>query len=86
MSPLVCVLLSSEPSARTYRVQRQLPEPSERKVAMSPAAVWMFCPVGRMRLVALCVRVNAPSNTTSRSMPAMTESKAVIATTPVMWT
>ena len=47
-------------------------------IATSPAAVAMFALPGRIRLVALCVSVNAPTNSRSRLVPAAIASKAVI--------
>ena len=60
----------------------QLPDPSEIKRPVSPAAVVMFAAPGRIRLVALCVRIKAPEKVTYLVMPAEIVPRPVIVVTP----
>ena len=46
-----------------------MPLPRCSAIGVSPAAVTMFTPPGRIRLVPLCVSVNAPEKVTNFRMP-----------------
>src|SRR5262245_58728715 len=54
--------------APMYDQHRQLPLLSDTNVAVSPAAVVMLAPPGRISVVALCVSVSAPLKRTTRSL------------------
>jgi len=71
-------------AAGQYETQRQLPEPSEMTMAVSLAAVVIFAAPGRIRLVALWVRVKAPANLRIFHTPAATVPNPVIVVVPVM--
>lgn len=75
---------TARPLASWKLRQRQLPEPSDKKRPQSPAAVVMFAAPGRIKLVALCVSVSAPENTTYFVMPAAIVPRPVIVVVPVI--
>ena len=68
---------------RVKAIHFQLPEPSERMIATSPAAVVILAAPGRIRLVALWVRVKAPEKVSTFLMPAVSVPNPVIVVVPV---
>ncbi len=96
--PVVMAVVSSEraksqcsswigaPLALVYFVTSQLPLPKEKASNLSLAAVVMLAVPGRMRVVALWVRVKMPENLPFLVTPADMLSKAVMVVVPVMLT
>lgn len=60
----------------------QLPEPRETTSAVSPATQTILTPPGRIRLVPLCVRVQAPENIRFFLIPADTVPNEVMVAVP----
>ena len=69
--------------SRTKSKQIQLPEPRDLKKPTSLATVTIFAAPGKIKLVALWVKVKAPVNLTVLSTPAAAVPKAVIVVVPV---